>query len=215
MVIFSKDELSTLRFNIYRLLLKKQKLVFHNDTIATNQKLTDDFMTMFTPVSTTINASYLSRYTIGILSNNYNDISESLLNRIIALDFQVFMSGNVPEKFKQHDHVHAPGRLDFTEYMEHALSCDVIVGLSDREDCLVLVGREFLFYNKKVIVSDTKANRDHYSDFVEYLSSSDTESVIQLKIAKALNSGSTASSYQQIYKETCQNQYSRYNVFVS
>jgi hypothetical protein len=172
-------------------------------------------MTIYTPVREVKVPTFPSIFKIGILSNNYSDISIELLERIVALDVPTFMSGNVPVKYGQFKNVWAPGRSDDEEYLKNALSCEIIFGLSERDDCLVLVGREFLFYDKKVIVSDTRANREHYGNHVEYISKSDNEHVILDKIKCSLNKKLSTSNYKKEYQQTCQDQIRRYSAFIS
>lgn len=215
MVVFSREELSVIRYFIYRTVLKNQKIVFHNNTIAQNQRLTKDYLTLYTPVRSVTIPSYHSKYSIGILSNNYNDISTHLLERIIAIGYPVFMSGNVPVDLVKHKNVFAPGRLEYKDYLRNALSCEIILGLSDRDDCLVLVGREFLFYEKKVIVSDTRANRDHYGHHTDYIALNDNVDTIKEKIDRMISSTFTLSNYKEEYQDAFEKQVLGYDDFAS
>jgi len=101
----------------------------------------------------------------------------------------IYISGNPKnhmEKMKGEipDNVVMTGYLPENEYIRMLFSCDLILDLTTREDCLVCGAYEALGMGKPMVLSDTKVNREYFRKGVLYTDNSARDTAD--KIAEAM-----------------------------
>jgi glycosyltransferase involved in cell wall biosynthesis len=89
----------------------------------------------------------------------------------------IYISGNPKshiEKIKAEipDNVVPMGYLPEEEYLRMMSSCDLILDLTTREDCLVCGAYEALGMGKPMLLSDTAVNREYFRKGVLYTDNS-------------------------------------------
>jgi glycosyltransferase involved in cell wall biosynthesis len=82
------------------------------------------------------------------------------------------------------DNVVPTGYLPEEEYLRMMSSCDLILDLTTREDCLVCGAYEALGMGKPMVLSDTKVNREYFRKGVLYTDNSARDTAD--KIAEAM-----------------------------
>ena len=93
--------------------------------------------------------------------------------RLFKNDIYIYISGNSKGKARKFKDILPPniiltGYLHEKEYFELLCSCDVIVDLTTRKDCLVCGAYEAIAVEKPLIISDSEISRHYFNKGVLY-----------------------------------------------
>ncbi|MBI2400604.1 MAG: glycosyltransferase family 4 protein [Deltaproteobacteria bacterium] len=124
---------------------------------------------------------------------------------MLAPDIFVYISGNPKGREKAFSHLLAPntvltGYLPEDDYIGLFNSVDAVVDLTTREDCLVCGAYEAVTLEKPMVLSDTKALRDYFSNGA--LFTDNTAGDLAGKIMEALENADILSERAKRLKET-------------
>jgi len=178
-------------------------------TIVTNRTLADyvsrrggvavvlpDPMPEFSPSSVS-KQTLKGRYNVLFIctwavDERYEEVIEAA--RILGPDFMLYITGNDRGRSqrltkKLPSNVVLTGYLDDASYVEMLYSCDVIIDITDRENCLVCGAYEALAAGTPLIVSGSDALKDYFSKGVLFTNNSSVD--IAEKVVVAIASGST------------------------
>lgn len=104
-------------------------------------------------------------------------------------DLNFVFSGNYKKYFTENEvaslpeNIKLPGFVDEDEYAGLVIDAKVILDLTTREDCLVCGAYEAISANKKVILSDTKVNKDLFGKAAFYTKNNSIDLNIAIDIA--------------------------------
>lgn len=174
-VIFDKKELGKLRYQYYRFLIKNIRLVVHNE--YEKEKLQKEGYSNIHVIHSPIRKENYDKpqtktynYDFALLSAAYNDLPSEIITYLLhQKKYKVFISGRFETMKDLPKNIIAPGYLAREDFITRVMESKVIIGLTNREDCLVLTGREGLALGKPTIVSLNKANKLFFKENVHYI----------------------------------------------
>ena len=108
--------------------------------------------------------------------------------KLLEKDTMIYISGNPKshiDKIKAEipDNVVPMGYLPEEEYLRMISSCDLILDLTTREDCLVCGAYEALGMGKPMLLSDTAVNRAYFRKGVLYTDNSSRDIAEKIQVA--------------------------------
>ena len=108
--------------------------------------------------------------------------------KLLEKNTVIYISGNPKshiEKIKAEipDNVVPTGYLPDDDYIRMISSCDLILDLTTREDCLVCGAYEALGMGKPMLLSDTAVNRDYFRKGVLYTDNSSRDIAEKIQVA--------------------------------
>jgi glycosyltransferase involved in cell wall biosynthesis len=105
---------------------------------------------------------------------------------LLDKDYKIYVTGDhtskvIPNKIP--DNVILTGFLDDKEYINYLHSVDLVIDLTNRENCLVCGAYEGMAAGKPLVLSDKKALRDYFGNTAYYTNNTATDMAEKIKRA--------------------------------